>query len=171
MTERLTAIKAAVAAFFTAMSAFLGWQGVMMVVWVVAMLLDYISGSIAAAVNGQWSSAVARDGLKHKGGMILVVAVAGLADITLSIICDHLPVEMTWPVLVLPLVLAWYILTELGSILENAVKMGAPLPTWLTKLLSIGISAIDIKVESQVDTEASLPEPEETDPGSGEDVK
>lgn len=149
MSERLTAIKAAIAAFFTAASAFLGWQGVMIIVWIVAMGLDYLSGSIAACMAGQWSSAVARDGLKHKGGMILVVAVAGLADITLSIVCDHLPVEMTWPVLVLPLVVAWYILTELGSILENAAKMGAPLPGWLTKLLKVGLKAIDHKVDTE----------------------
>lgn len=148
MDERLTAIKAAMAAFFTALGAFLGWQGVMALIWLVAMALDYISGTLAAWLCGEWSSAVARDGLKHKGGMVLVVAVAGLADITLSIICGHLPVEMTWPVLVLPLVLAWYILTELGSILENAVKMGAPIPAWLMKLLAVGLKAIDKKAES-----------------------
>ena len=151
MNDNLTAIKAAIAAFFTAASAFLGWQGVLFFVWVAAMLLDYISGSVAACMDGEWSSAVAREGLKHKGGMILVVAVAGLADITLSVVCDHLPVEMVWPVLVLPLVLAWYILTELGSILENAMKMGAPIPAWLGKLLKAGLKAIDSKVEPQED--------------------
>lgn len=153
MDERLTAIKAAMAAFFTALGAFLGWQGVMALIWLVAMALDYISGTLAAWLCGEWSSTVARDGLKHKGGMVLVVAVAGLADITLSIICGHLPVEMTWPVLVLPLVLAWYILTELGSILENAVKMGAPIPAWLMKLLTVGLKAIDKKAES-IESEA-----------------
>lgn len=153
MDERLTAIKAAIAAFFTALGAFLGWQGIMVVIWIAAMALDYLSGTLAAWLSGEWSSAVARDGLKHKGGMILVVVVASLADITLSIICGHLPVEMTWPVLVLPLVLAWYILTELGSILENAVKMGAPIPQWLMKLLTVGLKAIDKKAES-VESEA-----------------
>ena len=148
MDERLTAIKAAIAAFFTAFAAFLGWQGVMVVIWLAAMALDYLSGTLAAWLSGEWSSAVARDGLKHKGGMILVVAVAALADITLTIICGHLPVEMTWPVLVLPLVLAWYILTELGSILENAVKMGAPIPQWLMRLLTVGLKAINQKAEN-----------------------
>jgi phage-related holin len=56
---------------------------------------------------------------------------------------------MVWPVLVLPLVLAWYILTELGSILENASKMGAPLPSWLMKLLKVGLKAIDNKADTQ----------------------
>lgn len=147
MNERLTAIKATIAAFFTALGAFLGWQGVMILIWIGAMALDYLSGSLAAWLSGEWSSTVAREGLKHKGGMILVVAVAALADITLTIICAHLPVEMVWPVLVLPLVLAWYILTELGSILENAVKMGAPIPAWLMKLLTVGLKAIDKKAD------------------------
>lgn len=149
MDERLTAYKAAVAAFFTALGAFLGWQGIMVVIWIAAMALDYISGTVAAWSCGEWSSSVARDGLKHKGGMILVVIVAALADITLWIVCAYLPVDMTWPVLVLPLVLAWYILTELGSILENAVKMGAPIPAWLMKLLTVGLKAIDKTVNAE----------------------
>lgn len=147
MIDKLTAIKAAIAAFFTALSAFLGWQGVMFLIWVGVMLLDYLSGSLAAWLAGEWSSAAARDGVRHKAGMFLVVIVSGIADLTLGIICERLPVAFVWPVLVLPLVLAWYILTELGSILENAVKMGAPIPEWLMKLLTIGLKAINAKGE------------------------
>ena len=151
MNEKVTAIKAALASFLTALGAFLGWQGVMIVLWVITMGIDYLSGTIAACCAGQWSSAVAREGLKHKGGMILVVSVAALADVTLDIIGGHLPVEMDWPMVVLPLVLAWYILTELGSILENAIKLGAPVPRWLMRLLTVGLKAIDKKAEAQVE--------------------
>lgn len=153
MDEKLTAIKVAIAAFFTALGSFLGWQGVMVLLWIIAMAIDYLSGSLAAWLVGEWSSAVAREGIKHKGGMILVVIVAVMADITLAIICDHLPVEMTWPVVVLPLVLAWYILTELGSIMENAVKMGAPIPEWLMKLLKVGLKAINNKGDAVIATD------------------
>ena len=111
------------------------------------MALDYISGTIVAGQAGEWSSSVARDGLRHKGGMIFVVMVAGLADFVMVLVLDHVPLDMTWPVLILPVMLAWYILTELGSILENAVKMGAPIPAWLVKLLKVGIKAIDNKVD------------------------
>lgn len=148
MKDNLFAWKAAVAAFFTTVSAFLGWQGVMVIIWLGVMILDYISGSLAAWLAGDWSSAVAREGIKHKAGMFFVVIVAALADLTLLIICEHLPISMTWPVLVLPLVLAWYILTELGSILENAVKMGAPMPAWLLKLLNAGLKMINSKGET-----------------------
>ena len=140
-------IKVTIAAFFTAMSAFLGWQGVLAVIWFVAMALDYASGTLAAWLAGEWSSAVAREGARHKMGMFLVVIVSGITDITLGLICKQLPVDFAWPVLVLPLVFAWYILTELGSILENAVKMGAPIPEWLMKILTVGLKAINAKGE------------------------
>ena len=143
MEGKLVEIKVAVAAFFTAVGAFLGWQGVMALVWVVAMAIDYITGTWAAMKNGEWSSAVARQGLWHKGGMIVVVIVSFMADCAMSIICDHLPIGINWTSIVLPLVLAWYIVTELGSILENAVKMGAAVPAWLTKLLKVGLKAIN----------------------------
>ena len=38
----------------------------------------------------------------------------------------------------LVVVLVWYIFTELGSIAENAAKMGAPVPAWLVRLLAEG---------------------------------
>ena len=39
---------------------------------------------------------------------------------------------------VLPVVLVWYIFTELGSIAENAAAMGAPVPGWLVRILAQG---------------------------------
>lgn len=143
MEEKLTAFKAGMAAFFTALGAFLGWQGIMAAVWVCAMALDYITGTAAACHAGEWSSRTAREGLWHKGGMIVVVTVAAIADGVMTVLCANLTVGFQWPVLVLPLVLAWYIITELGSILENAVKMGAPVPEWLVKLLKAGLNAVD----------------------------
>lgn len=135
MNDNLLTVKAMMAAFVTTLGAFLGWKGVMLLAWVGVMALDYLSGTIAAALGGQWSSAVAREGIKHKGGMILVVAVAAIADAVMVIIVTHVPIGLQWPGIILPMVLAWYIITELGSILENAVKMGAPVPSWLVKLL------------------------------------
>ncbi len=143
MNESLIGVKAAIVAFFTALGAFLGWKGIMAIVWVVAMVLDYISGTAAACKTGDWCSATARKGLWHKGGMILVVTVAAIADGVMVLICEHLPLGIEWPTLILPVVLAWYIITELGSILENAVKLGATVPGWLTKLLRASLKAVE----------------------------
>ena len=76
MENYFTEVKAAIAVFFTALTALLGWQGVMAVAWVILMLMDYLSGSLAARKTGTWKSSIAREGFLHKGGMILVVLVA-----------------------------------------------------------------------------------------------
>lgn len=132
-------IKAAVAAAAGAFGAAFGWLGWLAAAWVVCMVLDWVSGSAAAAAKGNWSSAAARAGIWHKSGMILVVAVAALADCVLGVAVEHLPVlGLEYTVLVLPVTLVWYIFTELGSIAENATAMGAPVPAWLTELLAAG---------------------------------
>ena len=143
MENNLMAFKAAMATFITAIGAFLGWQGIMALVWVCCMAIDYLTGTAAACHDGQWSSKTAREGLWHKGGMIIVVIVAAIADGIMAVICGRIPIGIEWPVLILPLVLAWYIITELGSILENAVKMGAPVPEWLIKLLKASAKIVD----------------------------
>lgn len=153
MNENLLSIKAAIAAFFTALAAFLGWKGVILVTWVVAMGLDYLTGSLAALRNKEWSSSVAREGLWHKGGMIFVVLVSGITDLIMVVIAQYIPLGIEWPVIILPLVLSWYILTELGSVLENAVKMGAPVPSWLVKLLKASTKAVDTAGEKAADRE------------------
>lgn len=152
MNEKMLTAKSAITAVFTSMGAFLGWKGIMLVAWVGAMALDYLSGTLAACREGQWSSATARQGLWHKGGMILVVTVAAIADAVMVLLVTYVPVEMQWPGLILPLVLAWYIITELGSILENAVKMGANVPEFLVKLLKAGITAADAAGESAAES-------------------
>ena len=151
MEDKLVEIKVVIAGFFTALGAFLGWQGVMAMVWVGVMAVDYITGTAAAMKAGQWSSAVARQGLWHKGGMIAVVIVAAVADFILGLICNNLPIGIDWASIVLPLVLAWYIVTELGSILENAVKMGAKVPGWLVKILKASLTAIDATGDAALD--------------------
>ena len=153
MEGKLVEIKVAIAAFFTAIGTFLGWQGVMALVWVVAMAIDYITGTWAAMRNGEWSSSVARQGLWHKGGMILVVTVAAIADAVMVMIVEYVPIGLQWPGILLPLVLAWYILTELGSILENAVRMGANVPAWLVKMLKASVELTDKAAENAVKTE------------------
>lgn len=126
------ATHAALAVFFGTLGAVLGWKGVMLLLLAAAMLLDYISGTLAAKHTGTWSSKVAREGLFHKGGIILVTTCALMAD---ALFCTAIPViplgeGFDNPGVFLPLVLAWYIVTELGSVLENAVKMGANVPHW-----------------------------------------
>ena len=143
MNENLMTIKTAIVAGCTALGAFLGWKGVMLIAWVAVMALDYLTGTLAACKSGDWSSTTAREGLWHKGGMISVVIVAALADWIMVIVAQYIPIGIQWPGIIMPLVLAWYIVTELGSILENAVKMGANVPGWLVKLLKSSANIVE----------------------------
>lgn len=132
-------------AFFTAIIAFgtalFGWVGWIVVVWLGALVLDYITGSAAAAKDGEWSSKIAREGLWHKAGSIAAVLVAAMCDIALSIIIDGIGAQVVTDWLggsmtfITPTVCIWYIITEAGSILENADKLGAKIPKFLRNRL------------------------------------
>ena len=150
MEDNLFTVKTAVIAFFTTLGAFLGWKGIMLCCWVAVMALDYISGTAAACKEGKWSSKVARQGLWHKAGMVTSVMVAYLADVVFHVATQYLPLGIEWPGIIMPLVLAWYIVTELGSILENSVKMGAAVPKWLIRMLEASANIIDKAADDQI---------------------
>lgn len=146
--EKATKIKVALTAFFAALNSLLGWRGIMAIVWLAVMALDYISGTAAAIQSKEWSSKTARAGLWHKCGMIVVVLVSAIGDMVLTTVFTSMSLGIAWPEALFPLVLAWYIITEMGSILENAVKMGAPVPSWLTSVLVAGKKAVENAGES-----------------------
>ena len=138
--------KAAAIALIGALTGFWGWFGWLVIGWVFCMVVDYITGSLAAAKQGEWSSAQAREGIWHKAGMIVVVIVAAGADLLISLVLANIPavqLPFDYGGLICPIVLVWYVVTELGSITENAVAMGAAVPGWLTKLLQVSKDAID----------------------------
>lgn len=144
MNENMLAGKAAMVACFGAIGALVGWKGLMLLAWAALMLLDYMTGTFAAMKNGEWSSAKAREGAWHKCGAMIVIVVSAIADGIMLVICGNIPVlDITWPGVLLPMIAAWYILTELGSILENAVKLGANPPGWLRKILAVSVQAVN----------------------------
>lgn len=142
------AVKAAIVGIFGAFGAAFGWLGWLVLAWIGCMGVDYISGSSAAMKAGQWSSAQARAGIWHKAGMIVVVIVAAVADKVLAIVLANIPgLPIDYTVLLLPMVLVWYILTELGSILENAAAMGAPVPEFLIRILANAKDTVEVATE------------------------
>ena len=148
------AAKAAIAAFFAAVGLLIGWKGIMILAWVVLMALDHLTGTWAAMMAGEWCSKKSREGVWHKCGAIIVVMVAAIADGIMLVICGNIPVlNITWPGVLLPMILAWYIITELGSILENAVNLGANPPAWLTKILAVSLKAVDTAGDKAFDVQ------------------
>lgn len=140
------AMKMWIVGICTAFTAAFGWVGWLMVAFVLCMVVDYITGSCAAAKAGQWSSHAARDGLWHKAGMIAGVLVAAGLDFVIHLLLTHIPaiaLPFEYKTLVAPIVVCWYILTELGSIVENAAALGAPIPSFLRKALEVLTAKLD----------------------------
>lgn len=138
--ENVNRAKLAVAALCGAVTAVFGWLGWLVILFAACMALDWVTGSIAGTKRAGWSSAAARAGLAHKGGMIVIVLASGACDGLLYLILNNIPalrLPFEYDALICPLVLCWYVVTELGSICENAARLGAPLPGFLQKILAV----------------------------------
>ncbi len=138
MTENVTAFKAIVTTGLAALTALWGWFGWLLLLWVGCMILDYATGTGAAMKNSEWKSSTAREGIWHKVGCIVAVLVAAGADLLIGFVVANIPavtLPFEYSVFLCPLVVVWYIITELGSIAENAAAMGAPVPEFLKKAL------------------------------------
>lgn len=94
-----------------------GWDTVLMVL-VGMMVLDYVTGLTAAAINKELNSNIGFKGLLRKG---LIAAV-----LILAVLLDRLLNEGTW--VFRTLVCYFYIANEGLSILENVGKCGVDLP-------------------------------------------
>ena len=138
MADKITEAKAAVALVIGAISSVLGWFGWLMVLYVGSMVADWITGSAAAMKNGEWSSSRSKDGIWNKVGSIIIVGVAAVFDVLIGSIINHIPgitLPFVYNIILCPVVTVWYMVAELGSIAENAAKLGAPVPGFLKKAI------------------------------------
>ena len=143
--EDLTWTHIVLAGVIAAGTAIWGWFGWLVLLWVVCMAGDYATGTLAALRHHEWSSSAAREGLWHKGGMILVVLIAALTDLAVSLLLRSgvaaFPFDHS--VLLTVLALSWYTLTELGSALENATRLTDRVPLWLRRVLKLAAETVD----------------------------
>ena len=146
--EKATEIKAVLTAILAFFTTLWGWPGWAVLILIVCMALDWITGSWAARRKGEWSSAIAREGLWHKLGEIVALLVAALCDIAIKVIVNSAAAPILqgfdYGSYLTLLVAVWYIFTELGSIVENAGELGAPIPAWLRK----GIATLKKKADA-----------------------
>lgn len=110
------------------------------------MCVDYLTGMLASKREALdhpddpaygWSSAKGAKGIIKKVGYLCVILVAMVADYIIL----QAAAEMGWQTNIKAIfglmVAVWYLLNELLSIIENAGRMGAPVPEWLTKYISV----------------------------------
>ena len=114
-----------VAGICTILSFLFGDIEGMMVALIALIVLDYISGVIAAAVEKRLSSEVGAKGIAKKIFMLLIVALANIVDI--NVIGDgHVLKTVT---------VVFYICNECISLIENAGRIGVPVPKKLLDVL------------------------------------
>lgn len=175
MSKILLGIKGVVTLGLATMTALWGWFGWLVALWILLLFLDWVTGTWKAKAKGTWSSQVAREGAWHKRGAMATVLMSFLLDMVLGQIINQLPVTMpfTYTVALCPLVIMWYVLTEAGSIVENAGELGAPVPKWLRKGIAAFRDKVDDQMNAQVDAQVDakegghegLPEVEDTEDG------
>ena len=145
--KKASEIKAAITLMLGFLTGLWGYSGWAVALFIVSMAADYVTGTWAARARGEWSSAAARQGLWHKLGEIAALLVAALCDIAVEVLLRSAAAPLVGELAdghyLTLLVAIWYTFTELGSIIENAVKLGAPVPEWLKRGLALLRSKTD----------------------------
>jgi toxin secretion/phage lysis holin len=97
-----------------------GWSSLLTIL-VAAMVIDYISGLVAAGIEGKLSSKAGLKGIGKKLLIFCLVAVAHLIDTILG--NQHIIRDST---------IIFYFCNEILSIIENAGRAGLPIPPFLS---------------------------------------
>ncbi|PGC72633.1 phage holin family protein [Bacillus wiedmannii] len=102
-----------------------GWDTTLKVLVIMAAI-DYITGVFAAGYNGELKSKVGFKGIAKKVVLFLLVAAATQADVAIG---TNSAIRET--------TIFFFIGNEFLSLLENAGRMGIPLPSALTNAVEI----------------------------------
>lgn len=117
--------KTILAVVCTVISFLFGSIDGMFIALVSLIVLDYISGVLAAVIEKRLSSAAGARGIAKKVFMLLIVALANIIDINV-IGSGHTLKTVT---------VVFYICNECISLIENAGRLGVPVPKKLLDVL------------------------------------
>ncbi|WP_410985025.1 holin family protein [Bacillus cereus] len=126
MNQISLGIKSFIATFGAFWGYFFGGEDVVLKAFIILAIVDYTTGMIAAAYNGELKSKVGFRGIAKKVVIFLLVGVAAQLDLVLG--SNSAIREAT---------LFFFIGNELLSILENAGRMGIKLPDVLNNAVEI----------------------------------
>lgn len=154
--EYIIAIQGAVTAVVAYLSDRMGVLFPVMCLLVFSMVADYFSGMMASKrealdhpgdSNYGWSSKKGAKGIIKKVSYLCVIAVAMIVDYVIAVAAGYLDITMPVTAFFGLLVTLWYVLNELLSIIENAGRMGGPVPEWLRKYIAV----LKDKIDSEYD--------------------
>lgn len=157
-TNMVKAVTTGVAGIISGAAAWIFSKiGVLMYVIIVlacAMAIDYITGMLASKSEAidhpenpeyGWNSRKGAKGIIKKVGYLCVIAVAMMVDYIILRVAAEIGMTIELKAFFGILVTIWYLLNEALSIIENAGRMGAPVPDWLKQYIAV----LKNKIEQQ----------------------
>lgn len=118
--------RSTVAVLGAAASYLLGGWSALLSILLVFVATDYVTGFVAAALEGKLSSAVGYRGIAKKIGIFVLVAMAHLVDSALG--SAHFFRDAC---------IFFYLANELLSVIENLGRIGLPIPDVIKRAVEI----------------------------------
>jgi len=116
-----------VSLFGSLVSLFVGGMDLFVVILLALVIVDYITGIAASALEGKLSSQVGFRGIVRKLLIFVLVAASHLVDLAIG-----------WDMhLIRDAIIFFYIANEFISIVENAGRAGVPIPAVLRKAIEL----------------------------------
>lgn len=138
-------LKGVIAGISTLIGDKLGLIGPALILLCILMIVDYISGMLAAKKEAVehpedrrygWNSKKGVIGIYKKVGYLLTILVAVSTDYIIFRFIKEIGIDYNTNTFFGLLVVIWFVLNELISILENAGRMGVMLPIFMIKILT-----------------------------------
>lgn len=152
MKETYYLITGLVSAAVAYVSGKMGILMPLMGILLLLMVLDYVTGMLASkreAVDHPddpeygWSSKKGFNGIVKKVSILAVITVAITLDYVVAITVQQLGLNPPKMAFIGLMVVAWFVLNEMLSIIENAGRMGGPVPDWLSRYIATLKDKID----------------------------
>lgn len=140
-----------VSAVITGLLYYLGIVAVPIIILIVAMIIDYVTGMLSAWLNAELSSKKGIKGIVKKISYLALVAVAMIVDWLIFQGLQQINVDLHYSVFFAVLVTVWLIINELISVLENLSRMGVPIPNFLKKIIDRLKNTVDEKGDDKND--------------------
>ena len=128
-------IQAIISAALAAFASYLGALAVPIIVLMVMMIIDYLSGMSAAWSEGTLSSKLGAKGIVKKVGYMALIVVAMGVDYLICSGISAASLDLPYTMWFGLLVAVWLIINEMISILENLGRLGVPIPGFLRAIV------------------------------------
>lgn len=131
---RVNTVKNLLSAAVGCLCAYIGQLFIPAVVLCVMMAVDYATGIMKAWITGTLSSQTGVRGILKKVGYLGIVITGMAVDWVIRRGCTVLGVNMKVDFLFALILIAWLVVNECISILENLSESGVPVPGFLTRI-------------------------------------